>query len=216
MPDTVTNSDYYPYALGKKLIEWSTDTFKLLLMRSGFAFDRTKHKQLKNIKTNTGAISLTFVAATSKMTRGSGSFITDGFVVGNRVTTDATLNPGPFTILTVSALEIVFNEAVVNEGPVTKTATSDDELATGFGYVQYTKSPTMTFTEDDTNHWALASYPTQTWTTSGGNIGPSPCAILYDQTADVIVHAIIFGGGEQTAISGSDFDIQAGSAKIAG
>jgi len=77
----------------------------------------------KNRQVDSGAISLTFVLATQKMTRGSGSFVTDGFTVGSILTTDATLNPGPFTITNVAALEITVASGIVNEGPVTKTAT---------------------------------------------------------------------------------------------
>jgi len=77
----------------------------------------------KNSQVTTGAIALTFVASTKKITRGSGSFVTDGFTSGTIITTNATLNPGPFTAVTVAALEIVVTETVVDEGPVTKTAT---------------------------------------------------------------------------------------------
>lgn len=71
----------------------------------------------------TGALAMTFVAATKKITRGSGSFVTDGFTEGTIITTTATLNPGPFTVVTVAALEIVVTETLVNEGPVSKIAT---------------------------------------------------------------------------------------------
>jgi hypothetical protein len=196
MPDgTVTYSNHYKYALKKKLIDESADTIRVLLMRSGFVFNKEIHTKLINIQTNTGAIALTFVAATKKMTRGSGSFITAGFVAGNRFTTDAALNPGPFTIVSVSALEIVVNETVVDEGPVTKTATSNDELATGGGYTQGTKlTGTVTVTEDNTYDRCDSTFPTVTWTASGANIGPTPGALLYDLTADVIICYLDFGG----------------------
>ena len=72
----------------------------------------------KNLQVTTGAIALTFVNATHKITRGSGSFVSDGFTEGTIITTDATLNPGPFTTVTVAALEIVVTETVATEGPV--------------------------------------------------------------------------------------------------
>ena len=77
----------------------------------------------KNETVTTGSLAMTFVAATKKITRGANSFITNGFTVGTIITTDATLNPGPFTATVVAALEITVAEAVVDEGPVTKTAT---------------------------------------------------------------------------------------------
>lgn len=77
----------------------------------------------KNLQVNTGAISLTFLAATKKITRVGGSFVSDGFTPGSIITTDAVLNPGPFTAVTISATDIDVTETVVNEGPVVKTVT---------------------------------------------------------------------------------------------
>jgi hypothetical protein len=74
---------------------------------------------------SSGAISLTFVEP-NRITRASGSFITDGFEIGNTITTDSaiTANKGPFTVTNVTALEITVSQTVVvNEGPVTKTVT---------------------------------------------------------------------------------------------
>jgi len=76
----------------------------------------------KNKQATTGALAMTFVASTKKITRAAGSFVTDGFTEDTIITTDAVLNPGPFTVVTVAALEMVVLETVVDEGPVTKTA----------------------------------------------------------------------------------------------
>ena len=62
------------------------------------------------------AIALQFVASTKKIIRTSGSFITDGFTVGQRIYTTQADNLGAFTIAAVSALEITVEEAVVNAG----------------------------------------------------------------------------------------------------
>lgn len=83
---------------------------------------------------SSGAISITFVAATQKITRGSGSFITNGFVAGDVILTDATLNPGPFTIVSVAALEIVCVSGIVDEGPVTKTVRNGNAVIAGSGH----------------------------------------------------------------------------------
>jgi hypothetical protein len=206
---TGTMSNHFKYQVAAKQVDLSADNIKVLLMRQGFVFNRDDHAKKINIKTNSGAISLTFTAATKKITRGSGSFVTDGFVVGNKITTDAALNPGPFTIAAVSALEITVNEVVADEGPVTKTVTSDDELATGFGYTQDTKLLTgKTLTEDDTNDRAEMAADDVTWPASGGTIGPTPGALLYDDTSadDVIIGYLDFGG-DQAAASGATFTI---------
>lgn|SRR5574337_212299 len=185
---------------------------KVLLMRSGFVFNKDDHATLTNLKATTGAINLTFVAATKKMTRAAGSFLTDGFVVGNKFTTDAVSNPGPFTISAATALEITVNEVVVNEGPVLKTATANDELATGFGYTQNTKlSGVMTITEDDALDVGDADFPTVTWTAAGGSIGPASGALLYDDSTsdDTIIGHFDFGG-DQTATDATTFNLAAG------
>lgn len=80
--------------------------------------------KLPKFTVNSGVAGLTFAAATKTITRAVGSFLTDGFIVGQTITTDAALNPGPFTITNVEALVITVSEAVVDEGPVNKTVTA--------------------------------------------------------------------------------------------
>ncbi len=217
MAVTFTKADHATWAMVKKLIDLSTDTVKVLLMRQGFTFDKAVHGKLINIKTNSTAISLTFTSSTKKIARGAGSFVTDGFVVGNRITTDAALNPGPFTIAAVSALEITTTEALADEGPVTKTVTSDDELATGNGYTQNIKTTgTITVAEDNVNHRTDSTFPTVTWTASVGSIGPTPGAILYDDTtADNIILGYINFGGDETRTVGNTLDISNGIIRMA-
>ena len=109
----------------------------------------------------------------------------------------------------MTALEITVSEAVADEGPVTKTVTSNDELATGNGYTQDTKTLTnKTLTEDDANDRAEMAADDVQWTASGGSIGPTPGAILYDDTSadDVIIGYLDFGG-DQAAASGANFTI---------
>lgn len=188
---------------------------KVLLMRSGFVFNQDNHATLTNLKATTGVFTPTFVAATSKVTRGSGSFVTDGFVVGNKFTvTNTVSNPGPFTIVSVSALEIVVNEAVIGEvGSGDEVMTADDELATGNGYTQNTKlTGVITIDEDDTNNRSDGTFPTVTWTASVGSVGPTPGAILYDDASpDNTILGYIDFDGEQTATVGTTFNIAAGT-----
>jgi hypothetical protein len=93
--------------------------------------------------TTTGAVSLTFVAATKKITRGSGSFVTDGFTPGLSIITNATNNPGPFTLLSVAPLEMVVSndDNVVNEGPVTCTATGQTNITSLGTFEDPTNTP---------------------------------------------------------------------------
>ena len=84
---------------------------------------------------------------------------------------------------------------------------SASELANGNGYT--TGGNTLAgvaVTEDDTDDRTEITWNNSSWTASAGPIGPSPGAIIYDDTptspqADPIVGYIDFGG-EQTQADG--------------
>jgi hypothetical protein len=183
-------------------------------MRTGFVFNKDDHAILKNIKGTTGTFTPSFVASTKKITRASGSFITDGFVAGNKIlVTNTVSNPGPFTIVTVAALEVVVTEALVNEtGSGDEVMTADDELATAYGYTQGAKlTGVITMTEDDANDRSENTFPTVSWSASGGSIGPTPSALLVNRvTADDTIIGELNFGGNQTATTGTTFNIAGG------
>lgn len=86
---------------------------------------------------------------------------------------------------------------------------SASELATGNGYTQDTKTLSgVSVTEDDTDDRTEVTWSNVTWTASGGSIGPTPGAIIYDdtETNDVIIGYIDFGG-DQTQADGGTFTI---------
>jgi len=81
---------------------------------------------------------------------------------------------------------------------------SGDELADGNGYT--TKGEILagvSVTEDDTDDRAEVTWNNKSWTASGGSIGPTPGAIIIDESAtdDPIIGYIDFGG-EQTQADG--------------
>lgn len=85
-----------------------------------------------------------------------------------------------------------------------------NELATGNGYTQNTKtlSEDPTVTEDDTNDRASVQWDNVVWTASGGSIGPTPGAIIFDDsTADDTIIGFIDFTTDQTATSGGTFTI---------
>lgn len=85
------------------------------------------------------------------------------------------------------------------------------ELATGNGYTQQNKTLSGgTLTEDDVNDKAVRVFDNVTWTASGGAIGPTGAAIIYDDTTDddTIVGCIDFGT-DYTVPDGSSLQIQA-------
>lgn len=93
---------------------------------------------------------------------------------------------------------------------------TDDQLSTGYGYTQDNKTLSgVTVTENDTTDNATAVWSDITWTASGGAIGPTGAAIIYDDTVsgDPVVMCIDFGA-DYTASDGFSFQIQAPSFNI--
>jgi hypothetical protein len=73
-------------------------------------------------------------------TRTSGSWFADGVCYGSVVRfTGSASNPGPFTVKEMTHTKLVFESAVVNEGPVSVTGTAS------FYQLQTTTQPTVTF-----------------------------------------------------------------------
>lgn len=86
---------------------------------------------------------------------------------------------------------------------------SASELATGNGYTANSKTLAgVAVTEDDTDDRAEVIWSTVTWTASGGSIGPSNGAIIFDDTTtdDTVIGYIDFGEAK-TATDGGNFNI---------
>lgn len=126
-------SNKLKYLLAKKVVDFANDSFKIILMKTGFTFDRDAHHAYSDV--------------------------------------------------------------------------SAYELETGNGYTANSKTLSgVTVTEDDTNDRCSITWDNVTWTASGGSFGPSPGAIIFDDTvttptADPVVGYIDFGG-EQTQVDG--------------
>lgn len=76
--------------------------------------------------TASGGRTLTFAASGKTITASSGSFVTDGFEANATLTVAGTSNNnGAFTIASVTATVLTVNETVVDEGPLSSTATLD-------------------------------------------------------------------------------------------
>lgn len=87
---------------------------------------------------------------------------------------------------------------------------SASELAEGYGYLRNTKViTTPAVAEDDANDRAEFTCDNVAWVTNGGNIGPSPGAIIFDDTTsdDTIIGYLDFDG-DKTATDGANFSIQ--------
>lgn len=81
---------------------------------------------------------------------------------------------------------------------------SGEELANGNGYTTGGATlANLVLAEDDTNDRAQASWDNATWTANGGSIGPTPGAIIYnDSDADDPIVGYIDFGGEKTQADG--------------
>lgn len=89
---------------------------------------------------------------------------------------------------------------------------SASELATANGYTVKTKVLAgVTVTEDDVDDRCEIKWSNAVWVASGGAIGPTPGAIIFDDTvvaagvtvADPIIGYIDFGGDQTQADGGS-------------
>lgn len=96
---------------------------------------------------------------------------------------------------------------------------SASELANGNGYVTGGNTLSgVSVTKDDTLDRGRAVWGNTSWTAAGGSIGPSPGAIIIDDTVaapviDPIVGYIDFGG-EKTQADGGIFTIVAPEVRI--
>jgi len=135
-----TVSNHWKYQLGKKAVDVSADTFKIILMNTTFAFDEDAHATLAD-------------------------------VIGS----------------------------------------PSDELDTGFGYTQQNKDLSGgSWAENDTDDKGIRTFDDASWTASGGDIGPTGAAIIYDDTsADKTVVGCIDFGTDYTISDGSSFKIEA-------
>ena len=144
MASTVSNK--MKYLLATKAINFSADSFKIILMASGFVFNADTHHDYRDV--------------------------------------------------------------------------SASELATGYGYTRNTKTLSgVVVIEDDINDRCSVTWSNVTWTASGGAIGPTPGAIIFDDTvttptADPIIGYIDFGG-EQTQADGGVATISGVEVRIA-
>lgn len=76
------------------------------------------------------------------------------------------------------------------------TASPSGELATGYGYTRQAQVLSGgTWANDSVNDQSARTFDTSTWSATGGSIGPTGAAIIYDETTadDTIVGCIDFG-----------------------
>ena len=194
-------SDHFKYQLATKQISLTADTIKAILVRSGFVFNAAYYDKYLNLKATTGTITLSFAAADKSLNRIGGNFITDGFIPGNQIVTTSGTNAGPYTVTSVTASKIIISEAIVDEAANSFVVTAQDELPSGYGYTQNSKTlGGKVLTEDDANDRSELSCDDFYWSASGGTIGPTAGVLFFDDTTsdDTIIGYFAFPS-EQSA-----------------
>ncbi len=194
MAVSFTYSNHYKYQLMSKLIDLGADSIKAVLCRDGFVFDKDVYASYLNMKATTGSLSVVFdaTATTNTITRTTGSFITDGFVVGNRVTTTSDTNYGPLTITVVAALVLTVSETVYDE-TISCVITAQDEVVESGGYVRNNKTlTTVVVTEDDVNDRCHLVCDNFSWTGGIDGFVTAGC-MLFDDTPAADVDKTIIG-----------------------
>jgi hypothetical protein len=97
-------------------------------------------------------------------------------------------------------------------------ASPSHELATNYGYTQQNKELSGgTWAENDTDDKGIRTFDDVSWTASGGSIGPTGSAVIYDDTtADKTVVGCIDYGTDYTIPDGASLQITAPAISIAG
>lgn len=188
MAVSATPSNRAKYALARKMIDLEADSIRAILMRQGFVFNQDDHATRLNLKGYIAGTTLSINSSLQLLDSGNG-FLTAGLVPGNKITMSGWTNGGNNTtkiISTVTAgvITVTDTTGLVEESAGNMvTIQADDEIPTGNGYTQNgTLLSGKTVAEDDTNNRAEMTCSDIQFSASGGAVGPSPGAILYDDT----------------------------------
>jgi len=188
MAVTATASNRAKYAHARKMIDLSADSIRAILMRQGFVFNKDNHATRLNLKGYISATTLSVNASLQVLDSGNG-FLTAGLVPGNKISMAGWTNGGNNTTKIISAVTSGAITVTDTSGLVEETAgnlvtiQADDELPTGNGYSQNGVLLTgQAVTEDDANDRAQMVCNNIDFSASGGTVGPTPGAILYDDT----------------------------------
>jgi len=111
------------------------------------------------------------------------------------------------------AFNIILVDATFAFNPDTHATLADvtaSQLATANGYTQNDKALAgVTVTESDPNDRVEVTWTNATWTATGGSIGPTGAAVIYDDTtADKTVVGCIDFGTDYTIADGSSLQFQ--------
>ena len=215
MAVSATASNRAKYALARKMIDLSADSIRAILMRQGFVFNQDDHATRLNLKGYLAGSSLSINSSLQVLDSGNG-FFTAGLVPGNKITMSGWANGGNngsriISAVTAGVITVTDTAGLVEElaGNLV-TVQADDELPTGNGYSENGILLTgQSVTEDDANDRAQMICNNIDFSASGGSVGPTAGAILYD---DTVTEKTIIGyldfGGDQTIADGNKLRLQ--------
>jgi hypothetical protein len=215
MAVSATASNRAKYALARKMIDLSADSIRAILMRQGFVFKKDDHATRLILKGYLAGTTLSINSSLQVLDSGNG-FLTAGLVSGNKITMSGWTNGGNNTakiIQTVTAgiITVTDTTGLVQESAGNMVAIqAADELPSGNGYSENGVLLTgQAVTEDDTNDRAEMSSGNIDFSASGGAVGPTPGAVLYDDsvTEKTIIGYLDFGG-DQTIADGNNLRLQ--------
>jgi hypothetical protein len=144
LKSTAANKAKLAFAEGG--INLLTDTLKMILMRSGFSFDPDKHGEKKNVINifPASAASMTIQVADNSINYISGGFDTAGFVVGNKIKFQGSVNfTGTYTLSAITSTKITITEDITGTdetGSFSMQVKTMEELSGGNGYTQDAKT----------------------------------------------------------------------------
>ena len=215
MAVSATASNRAKYALARKMIDLQDDSIRAILMRQGFVFNKDDHATRLNLKGYLAGTTISINASLQILDSENG-FLTAGLVPGNKITMSGWTSGGNNTtkiISTVTAgvITVTDTTGLVQESAGNMvTIQADDELITGNGYSQNGTILTgQAVSEDDANDRAQMICNNIDFSASGGPVGPSPGAVLYDNsvTEKTIIGYLDFGG-DQTIADGNKLRLQ--------
>lgn len=210
-----TASNRAKYALARKMIDLSADSIRAILMRQGFVFNKDDHATRLNLKGYLAGTNFS-INSSLQILHSENGFLTAGLLPGNKITMSGWTNGGNNTtkiISTVTAgtITITDTSALVQESAGNMvTIQANDEIPAGNGYSENGVLLTgLSLIEDDANDRAEMSCNNIDFSAFGGAVGPTPGAVLYDDsvTEKTIVGYFDFGG-DQTIADGNKLRLQ--------
>lgn len=129
--DDSSTSDTFATTVNAEANNFATANARYVMARTYIADVLPLAKKSKPVVTSAAGASLTFAATGHTITRGAGSFITEGFAVGQMVTGNSPLNTGVLGEITVlTATVMTFASGLTNEGPITTASLQGTEALT--------------------------------------------------------------------------------------